>query len=151
MIRIMVMDEEEQVGVRLNNVLQEQGGDFGIVGIAHDRKQARRLWREIQPDIIITETSLTGWNVQDFLSEIKAMATVTPLIVLSHVNDYDSMRMMMKAGALDYLSKAALSEAELIQVLNTAKQAGEIYHQRALHSLKELLRSIQEGGVVRQI
>ena len=150
MIRIMVMDEEEQVGVRLNNILQEQGGDFCIAGIAHDHKQARRLWNEIQPDIIITETSLPGWNAQDFLSEIKEMATVTPLIVLTHANDYDSMRMMMKAGALDYLSKAALSEAELIQVLNTAKQAGEIYHQRALHSLKELLRSIQEGGVVRQ-
>ncbi len=150
MIRVMVMDEEEQVGVNLNNLLQKQGGEFYITAIACHRDAAQRQWEEAASDIIITETALPGWDQDEFLTQIKKMARTTPVIVLSRENDYATIRCMMKAGAWDYLCKATLSAKDFLLTLKEAKQAGKSLHRRALQPLAELLRSQRERYALRR-
>lgn len=148
MIRVMVMDEEEQVGITINNILHEQGDEFQVAAMAGNGETARQQLMEMQPEIVISELNVRDWSAVQLMAEIQRMEWNTQVIVLSDAIDYHSVRSIWKAGAFDYLSKSDLNANELIAALRAAKQEITRQRQRILRSLSEMFRSIQAGRVL---
>ncbi|MES2508303.1 MAG: protein kinase [Pseudomonadota bacterium] len=116
MTTILIVEDDDAIRNNIVRLLKLEGFDTisapdGAVGLE------RALG--IRPDLIISDVSMPGMNGFELLAAIrgdKTMATL-PFILLTALDDRDSMRKGMTGGADDYLSKP-FTRNELLDAVN---------------------------------
>ncbi len=112
---ILVVDDSYAVRQLTVNVLRQAGYE---VLEAEDGCQGLEVALEERPDVVLCDIhmpSLDGWGFMQAARASDALAT-TPVLMLTSVNDRESVRRAMAAGADDYLSKP-WGKAELLQAV----------------------------------
>jgi serine/threonine-protein kinase PpkA len=116
MITILIVEDDDAIRNNIVRLLKLEGFDTisapdGAVGL--DRARAFR------PGLIISDVSMPGMNGFELLAAVRAdkhLATI-PFMLLTALDDRDSMRRGMTAGADDYLSKP-FTRNELLDAVN---------------------------------
>ena len=99
--RILVIDDEPQITRALRATLAAQGFD---VRTANDPEEGLHVFREWQPDLVITDLMMPGLSGVDVCRAIRAQGP-TPVLVLS-VRDHERSKVeALDAGADDYVTK----------------------------------------------
>jgi DNA-binding NarL/FixJ family response regulator len=115
--RILVADHHRIVREAICSLLQNED-HFEIAGQAGDGRNAMTLAQELQPDVMIIETSMPNLN------GIEATRKITPewpkikVIALSSHSDRRSVCEMLKAGASGYLPKTCGFEELVCAIRN---------------------------------
>ena len=87
------------------------------VGRALDADQARRLLAEDSFDVILLDLVLPGVDGFSFLAELKRDERTknVPVVVISNLGQQEEVGKGMRLGATDYIVKANISPAEIVQ------------------------------------
>ena len=82
-IRIAVIDDEAAVRKSLKNIL-EKGGGYEVV-TAEDGKEGIKLVRKTQPDLVLLDVMMPGWDGFEVLKRLKDnyKTMSIPVIILS--------------------------------------------------------------------
>lgn len=123
MIRVLVADDHAVVRAGIVALL-EAGDDIQVVGAAADGPTAVRLAAELQPDVVLTDLRMPGFDGDEVTTRILADRPEARVIVLTTYENDDSILRAIGAGARGYLLKAA-PESELIAGVR-AVAAGEM-------------------------
>ena len=123
-IRVVLADDHPVVrsGLRL---LLEGEDDFEVVAEAGDLEAARRYVRGHHPTVLVLDLNMPGGSSLDAISEIRAEAPSTQIVVLTMHRAPAFARHALSAGAIGYVLKEAADE-ELIGAMRRAA-AGEGY------------------------
>ncbi len=117
MTRILVADDHQIVRAGLKNLLSECK-DFTIAGEAGSGKDAIKMVRESEWDIVLLDISMPDMNGVDALKQIKRSKPDLPVLILSmHPEDQYAIN-LMRAGANGYVCKECAPE-ELIKAIRT--------------------------------
>jgi DNA-binding NarL/FixJ family response regulator len=103
-IRILVADNHRIVREAICSRLSREPG-LDIVGEAEDGRIAIQLARELNPDVIIMETSMPNLNGIEATRQIINEQPDVKIVALSAHWDRRSVCEMLKAGASGYLPK----------------------------------------------
>jgi len=114
-IRVLIADNHGVVREAICSLLRNDLG-VDVVGQAEDGRTAIQLAKELQPDIIITETSLPNLNGIEATRRIVHELPDVKVIALSAHSDRRSVREMLKAGAKGYVPKCCAFQ-ELISAI----------------------------------
>jgi two-component system response regulator NreC len=114
-IRILVADDHRIVREAICSRLNREAG-LEIVGEAEDGRNAIQLARELNPDVIIMETSMPNLNGIEATRQIVNELPEVKVIALSAHWDRRSVCEMLKAGASGYLPKRCAFE-ELVSAI----------------------------------
>lgn len=114
-IKILIADEHRIVREAIIALLQNEV-DTQIVGEAEDGRIAVELALELQPDIVIIETSLPSLNGIEATRQIIGKLPGVKVIALSGHCDNRSVYEMLRAGAMGYVPKQC-AFAELISAI----------------------------------
>ena len=114
-IRILVADDHRIVREAICSRLNRETG-LEIVGEAEDGRNAIQLARELNPDVIIMETSMPNLNGIEATRQIVNELPEVKVIALSAHWDRRSVCEMLKAGASGYLPKRCAFE-ELVSAI----------------------------------
>src|SRR5215469_3090164 len=88
--------------------------DMEVVAEAEDGRQALRLVRDLQPDIVIMDIAMPGLNGLEAAERIHGILPQVKIIVLSMHAGEEYVAQALKAGASGYLLKdAATTELEM--------------------------------------
>lgn len=166
-IRIFIADDHKLMRESLRALLEAQP-DVRVVGEAGDGETAVRLAAELQPDIVIMDVTLAGFNGIEATERILERAANVKVIALSMHSSRQFIGGMLAAGASSYLLKDCVFE-ELNSAVR-AVMAGQIYlsnkvaedvvddYRRLLTKKpfftprqKEILRLLAEGMNVKEI
>jgi two-component system, OmpR family, KDP operon response regulator KdpE len=99
--RILVIDDEAQITRVLRAALSAQGYD---VRIANDPDEGLQLFRDWQPDLVITDLMMPGISGVEVCRAIRSKGD-TPVLVLS-VREHERSKVeALDAGADDYVTK----------------------------------------------
>jgi two-component system KDP operon response regulator KdpE len=99
--RILVIDDESQITRVLRAALSAQGYD---VRTANDPEEGIQLYKDWNPDLVVTDLMMPGMSGVDVTRAIRAIAS-TPVLVLS-VRDHERSKVeALDAGADDYVTK----------------------------------------------
>jgi len=130
-IRVLLADDHAvlRAGVRL---LLEAEPDIVVVGEAADGREAVRLARDRQPDILLLDLTMPGLGGLEALGELRRLAPTCRVLVLTMHNDESYLRRALAAGAAGYVLKQA-DDRELLVALRAVAR-GEIYVPPALAS-----------------
>jgi two-component system response regulator NreC len=123
-IRIVLADDHPVVrsGLRL---LFEGETDFEVVAEAGDLESTRRYVRGHHPDVLVLDLNLPDGSSLDAISEIRAEAPSTQIVVLTMHREPTFARHALSAGAIGYVLKEAAND-ELLEAMRRAA-AGKSY------------------------
>lgn len=114
MLNILIVEDEENLGITLSEYLKGLGhGCFW----AKDAKSARELFKSEHPGVILMDIGLPDGNGLDLAREFRKMRKDFVLLFLSALNDPETKVEGLEIGADDYITKP-FALKELILRLN---------------------------------
>ena len=168
-LKILLADDHQIVCDGLRMVLENEGG-MEVAGIASTGREAVRLTRELEPDVVIMDVAMPELNGIEATRQIVDAQPGTRVIGLSMHADKRFVRGMLEARASGYLLKECAA-AELALAIRTVI-VGRIYLSPAItgvvvddyvgqraderHRLltpreREVLQLLAEGNSTREI
>lgn len=126
MIRVIIVDDHAVVRHGLRFLLEQQP-DIEVVGESSDGVQGVALAASLLPDVVLLDLLMPRMDGVAAVREIKRIAPITQIIVLTSYYEDDQIFGVIKAGALSYLLKDT-SPQELIAAVRAAARGESILH-----------------------
>ncbi|MCZ8254328.1 MAG: response regulator, partial [Polaromonas sp.] len=116
MTLILIVEDDDAIRNNIVRLLKLEGFETAA---APDGRQGLEQARASKPDLIISDVGMPGMNGFELLAALRADRALanTPFMLLTALDDRESMRRGMTAGADDYLSKP-FSRAELLDAVS---------------------------------
>lgn len=121
-LKILVIDNDQ----KMNDVYQAYFGhsiEYELVETYTSVSEALRNYKNIAPDIIISEVSLKGLTGIDAIEKLRKNDAKVKIIIVSSKADFDIIKSAFKTGANGYLTKP-ISKERLFHALNSVRQNG---------------------------
>jgi DNA-binding NarL/FixJ family response regulator len=143
MLNLLVVEDHALVREGLLATLKNLGAETRTFGVP-DANEAIGILESEDIDMMILDLMLPGTKGQTFLPLVRRRFPTVPVVVLSALDDADTVSRVMKAGASGFVSKSG-SSAELIEALR-AVLSGEIYLPPKLQEMTSRSESAQGEG-----
>lgn len=147
----MIAEDELLVRLGLKTSIDWEQNGFSLIGECEDGTDTLNKLRQYKPNILLLDVKMPGLTGLDVLEYIQKEEMDTKVIVITGLDDFDTVRAALKLGALDYIHKPRLGSGELIEVLSKAKK--EVIEQRCNQAIAEdqpeiefLKHLIPDGG-----
>lgn len=111
MISILLVDDHAIVREGYRALLAKQNG-LQVIAEAGNAIQAYQLFKQFQPDLVITDISLPGGSGLELISHIKQRCANARVLVFSMHQSPVFAEQAVRAGALGYVTKS--SEPEVL-------------------------------------
>jgi DNA-binding NarL/FixJ family response regulator len=115
MIGILLVDDHAIVREGYRALLAKQPG-LQVIAEAGDAARAYQLFKEFQPDLVITDISLPGSSGLELIARIKQRRADAKILVFSMHQNPGFAAQAMRAGAMGYVTKSSPPE-ELLRAI----------------------------------
>jgi DNA-binding NarL/FixJ family response regulator len=122
MIKILIADDHGVVAEGLKHLIEAQA-DMRVVAIAADGREAVRVAREAQPDVVLMDLSMPELNGADAARAILERDPKCRVIVLSMYADREYVRRALRAGAAGYVVKRSAAK-EVVEAIRAVFGGG---------------------------
>lgn len=116
-IKVLVADDHPLIRKALRDVLEEEP-DLQVVAEAGNGEEAVALTEQHRPDIVIMDISMPVMNGVEATKRIKAAHPLTLVLILTVVNDVNTVFNILQAGASGYLLKSVFGP-EVVRTIRT--------------------------------
>jgi phosphoserine phosphatase RsbU/P len=140
-LRLLVVDDDEVDRMSVIRVLRTITSRLEVTDVP-SATAALALMREQEFDCVILDLYMPPRDGRWLLREARALGMTTPVVMLTGQGDEQTAVELMKAGAADYIPKAALSQARIGQSIRQAIRV-HLAEQQAQRAKAEL-RSSEE-------
>lgn len=83
MIKLLVVDDEIWIRERISKEIPWESVQAEVVGTAEDGQEALEMAEELEPDIIITDIRMPGFDGIELLRELRKKSLDIKVILLS--------------------------------------------------------------------
>jgi len=144
-IRVLLADDHGVVrkGLRF---LVEHEEDLDVIGEAADGREAVRLAKELEPDVIVMDIAMPQLNGIDATSQALKASPKSKVLILSMHNDESYILRALEAGAKGYILKETAEEYLVGAIRGVAR--GKPFFSPAIAQtlLEDYMRNLQQKG-----
>ena len=124
-LRIVIVDDHEMVRCGLRAMLERFGDRIEVVGDTSRREQALQLVEQHEPDVVLSDVRMRGFNGLELCRELVDRGVPTRVVLLSVYDDEQYLYQALNAGAAGYLLKRTGGE-ELVRSLELVAEGETI-------------------------
>ncbi|MBP3360301.1 MAG: response regulator [Clostridia bacterium] len=142
MIKIMIVDDEPLVRESLRRTIDWEKYGCTVAGEASDAFEGLEIYKQVRPDIIITDIVMIDSNGLDFISDVRSLNPNVGIIILSGYDDFKYAQAALKYNVAAYLLKPVSNEtiiAEILKIKKNIKMSQKI--QTALLAQSDMVKS----------
>ena len=137
MVKLLVADDEQKICRLLESFFTERGFD---VVVAHDGREALERIRKDRPHLVFLDLHMPQLNGLDILKEAKEMDETIKVIVVTAIEDDQTIEKARSLGADDYVIKPFSLQYLQEEVLSKVSKS---LYQDLRNTNEELKRSLQ--------
>lgn len=144
-IRVLLADDHGVVRKGLRFLL-EQEQDVAVAGEASDGREAVRLAKEVQPDVIVMDIAMPQLNGIDATAQVMKVSPQSGVLILSMHSDESYILRALEAGAKGFILKETAEEYLLTAIRAVAQ--GKPFFSPAIAQtlLEDYMRNLQQRG-----
>jgi len=105
MIKILIADDSRLARRRLVQTIGSFDIDHEIISEAVDGEEAFEQFKELQPDLVITDIEMPKLSGIDLVSKIKEIDTTVHTLVVSSLINQQAKQRLHALGHVDFLKK----------------------------------------------
>jgi putative two-component system response regulator len=141
MVKLLVADDEQKICRLLGAFFSEQGYQ---VFLAHDGPSAIACIRQERPHLVFLDLNMPGLNGLEVLREARDVDETIKIIIITAVEDEETLQKVKALGAADYVIKPFSLEYLQEEVL--AKVSSSLYEdlRNANQQLKQSLEQMRQ-------
>lgn len=140
-ISVVLVDDHQLCQKGLSELLTHSGL-FSVVGATGSPMEARRMVRELEPDLVVLDLRMPMMDGVSLLRQLRADGCETPGVILTMSDGQDDLASALRAGVRGYLLKD-MEPSDIVDAIRRAAK-GELVVAPAM-ALK-LANLLQEGG-----
>lgn len=103
-VRVLLIEDDPMVQ-EVNRQFVEQVDGFHVVGMAANGLEGLKLIEELKPDLVFLDIFMPSLDGIATLQRIRSATFPVDVIVVTAAKDTETVRMMMRNGAFDYIIK----------------------------------------------
>ncbi len=134
-IRVLLADDHAVLRAGLRLLLNSQD-DMEVVGEAATGAQAVAQARQLHPDIVLLDITMSGADGLEAVRDIKADNPDTKVLALTMHDDESYLRYVLEAGGAGYVLKRS-ADTELLSAIRVVHQGGTFLHPEHARGLLE--------------
>lgn len=140
--KILIVDDESSVSLLLSHQLSLAGYETYTADNAFD---ALKLLYENSYDLLITDIKMPNMNGIELVRQLRLFNPDLPVIISSAIKDGETIKLALKIGVNDYITKPYALD-ELLFSVQRALDHGRILQEnrRYQHRLEEMIRQQRE-------
>ncbi|HZI98434.1 MAG TPA: response regulator transcription factor [Actinomycetales bacterium] len=143
MIKVLVVDDHPLFREGLSSLLATVA-DIDVVGAVGDGEAAVRQTLELEPDVVLMDLNLPGAPGLEATRRIVA-ARGAAVLVLTMVDDDDSVMAALQVGARGYVLKGAAQE-EVLAAIRSVAAGGAVFGPGVAERVLSGSRNARYGG-----
>jgi DNA-binding NarL/FixJ family response regulator len=143
-IRILIAEDQALVR-RGTTVLLSMEPDMQVVGQACDGVEAVAMAQELKPDVVLMDLHMPRLGGVAATREITRSLPGTQVLVLTTLNDDETVFEAVRAGALGYLLKD-VSEQELLDTIRALRQGESRLTPQIARKVMDQFRRLASGA-----
>ena len=124
-IRVLIVDDHPLFRDGMHGLL-DSVPDTEVVGEAASGEEAITLAENLQPDVILMDIKMPGINGLQAMREILHTSPHIRILIVSMLEDDDSVFAAMRAGARGYVPKGA-NQAEMLRAIRVVANGEAIF------------------------
>jgi len=124
-IRVLIADDHPLYRDGMHGLL-DSVPDTDVVGEAASGEEAITLAEHLQPDVILMDIKMPGINGLQAMREILNTSPHIRILIVSMLEDDDSVFAAMRAGARGYVPKGA-NQAEMLRAIRAVANGEAIF------------------------
>jgi DNA-binding NarL/FixJ family response regulator len=152
MIRVLVVDDHPLFRDGLAGLLRTVP-EVELLDAVGDGEAAVRRCRDLSPDVVLMDLNMPGLSGLEAIRQIVRLEPAPAVLVLTMVDDEDSVAATLQMGARGYLLKGAAQE-DVLAAIRTVASGGGVFGagaaQRFLHGDRGVAATLtdREGQVL---
>jgi DNA-binding NarL/FixJ family response regulator len=143
-IRVLIADDHPVVREGFSAIVDVEDG-IEVVAQAADGREAVRLARELQPDVVLMDLVMPNLDGVAAIEMIRAELPQTHVLILTTYADDEHILAGIQAGARGYLLKDALPD-ELVQAIRVVSEGGSLLQPAVASRVWDRLGALAGGG-----
>jgi DNA-binding NarL/FixJ family response regulator len=124
-IRVLIVDDHPLFRDGMHGLL-DSVSETEVVGEAASGEEAITLSESLQPDVILMDIKMPGMNGLQAMREILNTSPHIRILIVSMLEDDDSVFAAMRAGARGYVPKGA-NQAEMLRAIRAVANGEAIF------------------------
>ena len=116
-MRVMIVDDEKLICEWLEFCISSNPA-CTLVGVAHNGKEGLELYRQQEPDLVLTDIKMPVMDGLELLHAIRQQSGTTKVVLLTAFADFEMARNALREGADEYLLKTEMNNEVLQQMLS---------------------------------
>ena len=143
MIKLLVVEDHALVRDGLLQTLVGAHNDWVIAGAANAEDAMTLLEADPDIDILLLDLMLPGMSGSAFLGIVRKRFPTVSVIILSALDDNDTVKRMLAQGAFDFVTKTSTSEVlvEAIEAVLAGEVSVPVKYQEAMAKPSTLSKS----------
>ena len=129
LISVMIVDDEKLTLEDLSTLVDWEACGYKIVATAFNGKQALKRYRELQPQLILTDIRMPFMDGIEMISQIRKIDQKVNIVLLTAYEEFGYAKAAIRLGITEYLIKSEIT-AESLKALLDRLSASIIQQER---------------------
>ncbi len=115
--KLLLTDDAPIIRLKLKNIVTEQG--YEVVGEANNGEEAVKLYKDLKPDLVTMDIVMPEKTGIEALEEILAFDKAAKIIMVTAIDQRESLMKAIRLGAVDYVVKP-FDDARVLEAISKA-------------------------------
>lgn len=120
MYTALIAEDELLVRMGIASSVPWEEYNIRLIGVAENGEQALEMYQEHHPDIVITDVRMPKFSGLDLIQYIRSESLSCTIIIVTNVDDDDTIGIARRFGVADILFKASMKQNDIMSAVKRA-------------------------------